>query len=187
MIHRVDGRMCLIVFCHHTHRLDILSGGNIPVWNSTWNSLMRQNFGVPPPARDHVLPLSVFSDGFSVTPVLASAKESHPLFFAASQFPVAHSIPCFVSQNLFRGSCNLEVSVRRRLPRNSQRVAITCRHKFFDERKMMLASVARRRVVSRAIRAHSTQVDKTGSGPIAEDGRHEVWREGIYDHDNEPK
>jgi hypothetical protein len=51
----------------------------------------------------------------------------------------------------------------------------------------MLASVARRRVVSRAIRAHSTQVDKTGSGPIAEDGRHEVWREGIYDHDNEPK
>lgn len=52
---------------------------------------------------------------------------------------------------------------------------------------MMLASVARRRVFSRAIRAHSTQVDKTGSGPIADDGRHEVWREGIYDHDNEPK
>eukprot|EP00978_Attheya_sp_CCMP212_P032000 scaffold122974_cov53-Attheya_sp.AAC.2 len=24
-------------------------------------------------------------------------------------------------------------------------------------------------------------------GPIGEDGRHELWREGIYDHDNEPK
>ena len=24
------------------------------------------------------------------------------------------------------------------------------------------------------------------SSPLAEDGRHEVWREGIYDHDNEP-
>ena len=56
----------------------------------------------------------------------------------------------------------------------------------------MLASVARRRIVSKVVslqtaRAHSTQVDKFGSGPIAEDGRHEVWREGIYDHDNEPK
>jgi len=30
----------------------------------------------------------------------------------------------------------------------------------------------------------STEVD---SNPIAKDGRHEVWREGIYDHDNEPK
>ncbi len=56
----------------------------------------------------------------------------------------------------------------------------------------MLASIARRRIVTKAVgfqsaRAHSTQVDKVGSGPIAEDGRHEVWREGIYDHDNEPK
>jgi hypothetical protein len=56
----------------------------------------------------------------------------------------------------------------------------------------MLASVARRRVVSTTravavVRAHSTQVDKVGQGPIAQDGRHEVWREGIYDHDNEPK
>ena len=25
-----------------------------------------------------------------------------------------------------------------------------------------------------------------GSSPLAEDGRHEVWREAIYDHDNEP-
>lgn len=30
----------------------------------------------------------------------------------------------------------------------------------------------------------SSEVDKN---PIAEDGRHEVWRDGIYDHDNEPK
>ena len=56
----------------------------------------------------------------------------------------------------------------------------------------MLASIARSRVVSKvtrsqAYRAQSTQVDKATSGPIAEDGRHEVWREGIYDHDNEPK
>jgi len=56
----------------------------------------------------------------------------------------------------------------------------------------MLASVARRRIISKAVsfqsaRAHSTQVDKVGTGPIGDDGRHEVWREGIYDHDNEPK
>ena len=39
-----------------------------------------------------------------------------------------------------------------------------------------------------ARRVQSTQVDKALSdGPIAHDGRHEVWREGIYDHDNEPK
>ena len=36
----------------------------------------------------------------------------------------------------------------------------------------------------RAARAMSSEVDKN---PIAEDGRHEVWRDGIYDHDNEPK
>ena len=57
----------------------------------------------------------------------------------------------------------------------------------------MLATFAKSRGViskgvrSQAIRAQSTQVDKAASGPIAEDGRHEVWREGIYDHDNEPK
>lgn len=49
------------------------------------------------------------------------------------------------------------------------------------------------RILSRSVlrsqirRVQSTQVDKVASGPIAEDGRHEVWREGIYDHDNEPK
>ena len=55
-----------------------------------------------------------------------------------------------------------------------------------------IAGVARRRVVSNSIRnqvarAQSTQVEKTGEDPIAEDGRHEVWREDIYEHDNEPK
>lgn len=52
------------------------------------------------------------------------------------------------------------------------------------------AAVARRRIPAsvrtQAVRAQSTQVGNT-DGPIAEDGRHEVWREGIYDHDNEPK
>jgi hypothetical protein len=28
---------------------------------------------------------------------------------------------------------------------------------------------------------------KAASTPIGSDGRHEIWREGIYDHDNEPK
>ena len=50
-------------------------------------------------------------------------------------------------------------------------------------------SASRRRLAStigsRAIRAKSTKA--AADGPIAEDGRHEVWREGIYDHDNEPK
>lgn len=57
----------------------------------------------------------------------------------------------------------------------------------------MLASslaIARRRIPAsiraKVVRAQSSQVDKA-AGPIAEDGRHEVWREDIYDHDNEPK
>jgi hypothetical protein len=54
-------------------------------------------------------------------------------------------------------------------------------------------SVARRRVPAsirtQAVRTQSTQVDKSSKddGPIAKDGRHEVWREDIYAHDNEPK
>jgi hypothetical protein len=54
----------------------------------------------------------------------------------------------------------------------------------------LLSNVGQRRscLISRAIRAKSTQVESTSSaGPIGADGRHEVWREGIYDHDNEPK
>jgi hypothetical protein len=37
----------------------------------------------------------------------------------------------------------------------------------------------------------ATQVEgagaEKGEGPIGEDGRHEIWRENIYDHDNEPR
>ena len=52
-----------------------------------------------------------------------------------------------------------------------------------------IASFSRQRnsLVARAIRSKSTQVEEAGDGPIAADGRHENWREGIYDHDNEPK
>jgi hypothetical protein len=35
--------------------------------------------------------------------------------------------------------------------------------------------------------ASSAVESGNNKGPIAADGRHEVWREGIYDHDNEPK
>jgi hypothetical protein len=45
-------------------------------------------------------------------------------------------------------------------------------------------------LIRAALRAKSTQVEGTGpagQGAIGEDGRHELWREGIYDHDNEPK
>jgi hypothetical protein len=38
-----------------------------------------------------------------------------------------------------------------------------------------------------AVRAQSTESSSSSSSPIAQDGRHENWREGIYDHDNEPK
>jgi hypothetical protein len=47
-------------------------------------------------------------------------------------------------------------------------------------------------LIRTALRAKSTSGQVEGSsaadnGPIGEDGRHELWREGIYDHDNEPK
>lgn len=50
--------------------------------------------------------------------------------------------------------------------------------------------VARRRIVSSAVRAQSTQAKGSRldeGGAIAADGRHEMWREGMSDHDNEPK
>jgi len=28
---------------------------------------------------------------------------------------------------------------------------------------------------------------KTSSVALGEDGKHEIWRDGIYDHDNEPQ
>ena len=56
---------------------------------------------------------------------------------------------------------------------------------------MLAASATTRRKAtdllrSTATRSLSTKAAKHG-GPIGSDGRHEIWREGIYDHDNEPK
>jgi len=49
-------------------------------------------------------------------------------------------------------------------------------------------SFARRRISATLLRAQGIRAQSTDtSSPIAQDGRHEVWREGIYDHDNEPK
>ena len=57
---------------------------------------------------------------------------------------------------------------------------------------MLTVSAAARRkamdlVRSQAARSLSTKAARTHDGPIGSDGRHEIWREGIYDHDNEPK
>lgn len=58
---------------------------------------------------------------------------------------------------------------------------------------MFSSAVRRRSNFSRALlnlssRAQSTQVKgSSAAGPIGADGRHEIWREDIYDHDNEPK
>jgi hypothetical protein len=68
---------------------------------------------------------------------------------------------------------------------------------------MMWATVARSTAASRSASRRlvnggvgrraplATQVEgdgaEKGEGPIGEDGRHEIWREDIYDHDNEPR
>lgn len=57
----------------------------------------------------------------------------------------------------------------------------------------MLASTIARRKATDLIRTQtiarslSSKVTTRVGGPIGSDGRHEIWREGIYDHDNEPK
>jgi len=56
----------------------------------------------------------------------------------------------------------------------------------------MLTSVFRRRLYSsriclQAVRAQGTSVEKGKGGPVGDDGRHEIWREDINDHDNAPK
>lgn len=56
---------------------------------------------------------------------------------------------------------------------------------------MLASATARRRATdlirnAAAARSLSSKAARTG-GPIGSDGRHEIWREGIYDHDNEPK
>ena len=54
-----------------------------------------------------------------------------------------------------------------------------------------IQQVARRSLLRTAKRAQSSSHVKgasmAGKGPIGMDGRHEIWREDIYDHDNEPK
>ncbi|GKY90512.1 hypothetical protein MPSEU_000024900 [Mayamaea pseudoterrestris] len=60
---------------------------------------------------------------------------------------------------------------------------------------MMTMILSRSRVVSRrihavsaALRAKSSSAPKVAEEtPLDTDGRHEVWRENIYDHDNEPR
>jgi hypothetical protein len=57
-------------------------------------------------------------------------------------------------------------------------------------RRRCLAATSKRGVVFQSLRAKSTKQvadDSSSEGPIGKDGRHELWREGIYDHDNEPK
>jgi hypothetical protein len=49
------------------------------------------------------------------------------------------------------------------------------------------ATLRSRHINFRALRRGLATVEKGTDSPIAEDGRHEIWREGIYDHDNEPK
>lgn len=56
----------------------------------------------------------------------------------------------------------------------------------------MLSSTLRRRASLnlrlQLLRSQSTLTDaESKPTAIGADGRHEVWRDGIYDHDNEPK
>jgi len=41
--------------------------------------------------------------------------------------------------------------------------------------------------VTKATLSTQVQGSKIKGGAIGRDGRHEVWREGIYDQDNNPK
>jgi hypothetical protein len=59
----------------------------------------------------------------------------------------------------------------------------------------MLSSVVRRRLTQRlqtttttvAVRAQGSSSSVEKGKAVGDDGRHEVWREGINDHDNAPK
>ncbi len=48
-----------------------------------------------------------------------------------------------------------------------------------------VASTGARRRAQQTVR-HFATVEKSSSGAIGSDGRHEIWR-GDVDHDNEPK
>ena len=49
--------------------------------------------------------------------------------------------------------------------------------------------LAARRKAAHVARSHAARSlsTKVSSNVLGSDGRHEIWREGIYDHDNEPK
>jgi hypothetical protein len=55
------------------------------------------------------------------------------------------------------------------------------RHRLYLSRRVGPASV-----VSATVRSQSTTTVDKGKA-FADDGRHEVWRDGINDHDNAPK
>lgn len=52
----------------------------------------------------------------------------------------------------------------------------------------MLSRLSAKAISRRAYQSVRTfaSVEKTSSGPLGDDGRHEIWR-GDVDHDNEPK
>lgn len=52
----------------------------------------------------------------------------------------------------------------------------------------MLSRLSSKTITRRAHQSVRTfaSVEKTSSGPLGDDGRHEIWR-GDVDHDNEPK
>jgi hypothetical protein len=55
---------------------------------------------------------------------------------------------------------------------------------------MMLSKTTtqlRRHALIKSLSTKAATASSRSSGPIGSDGRHEIWREGIYDHDNEPK
>ena len=53
--------------------------------------------------------------------------------------------------------------------------------------KRCLQGARLRTTAVRALSSHVKGASYAGKGPIGQDGKHEIWREGIYDHDNEPK
>ena len=108
-------------------------------------------------------------EGGSFAPVIVRQYSAGTLFFIATSARAISDLPSnfrwFCETNLlFIIATMLAASSRRYLPRLGRCLA----------------------------RAQSTQVegasDSNGEGPIGEDGRHELWREGqSSDHDNEPR
>lgn len=53
--------------------------------------------------------------------------------------------------------------------------------------KIAASRLSRRVLIQRAFASHVKGEQLVDVGPIGKDGRHEIWREDIYDHDNEPR